>query len=194
MLSATHVSPSDNKPVLGGLKSILGMFTGRSDNASRSGQQIRADHSCQQLATHQHRPPAATSTALATAGHRSPATDHHSTQLTTGRSWPQLATISHHRPISWPPQAANRPKTQQNQAKIGVFLRENQRLPMTLYPPIEKSIIQLLSYCIYPVILYKNTVILVKNGIFLACERLTPPPQKFCPLFFQRSICWFFAE
>jgi hypothetical protein len=183
MLPATCVSPSDNIPVLGGLKSILGMFTGRSDNASRSGQQIRADHSCQQLATHQHRPPAATSTALATAGHRSPATDHHSTQLATGRSWPQSATTGHHRPISWPPQAANRPKTQQNQAKISVFLRENRLSLMTLYPPIEKSIIELFHYCIYTVILYKNTVILVKNGIFLVCERRPPLPIFFEPLF-----------
>jgi hypothetical protein len=172
---ATHVSPSDNKPVLGGLKSILGVFTGHSYNASRSSQQ---------LATHQHRPPAATSTALATAGHRSPATDHHSTQLATGCSWPP-ATTGHHRPISWPPQAADMPKNQQNQAKMTVFLREKQRLLMTLYPPIEKSIIQLFHYCICTVILYKTTVILVKNGIFLVCGKRTPPsPKIFDPYFF----------
>lgn len=40
------------------------------------------------------------------------------------------------------------------------------------------------SYCIYPVILYKTPVILVKNVIFLACERLTPLPIFFAPLFF----------
>ena len=177
MLPATCVSPSDNKPVLGGLKSILGMFTVHSDNASRSGQQIT-----QQLATHQHRPPAATSTALATAGHRSPATDHHSTQLATGCSWPQAAT-GHHRPISWPKQAANRPKTQQNQGKITGFLREKQRLLMTLYPPIEKSIIQLFHYCIYTVILYKTPVILKKIAFF-SCGREDPPsPKKNDPCF-----------
>lgn len=175
MHQATHVSPSDNKPILGGLKSILGVFTGHSDNASRSGQQ---------LATHQHRPPAATSTALATAGHRSPATDHHSTQLATGRSWPQSTTTGHHRPISWPQLAADMPKTQQNQAKISAFLREKPLSLMTLYPSIEKSIIELFHYCICTVILYKTTVILVKNGIFLVCGKRTPPPQKFSTLIF----------
>lgn len=79
MLPATCVSPSDNKRLLGGLKSILGVFTGHSDNASRSGQQIRADHSCQQLATCQHRSQLTGHRPPATAGHRSPATDHHST-------------------------------------------------------------------------------------------------------------------
>jgi hypothetical protein len=182
MLPATCVSPSDNKPILGGLKSIVGVFTGHSDNASRSGQQLATDQHRPQQGS--HRPPAAISTALATAGHRSPATDHHSTQLATGRSWPPAATTGHHRPTSWPPQAANRPKTQQNQAKISVFLRENQSSLMTLYPSIEKSIIELFHYCICTVILYKKTVILVKNGIFLMCGKRTPPTQKYLTLIF----------
>ena len=164
MLPATHVSPSDNKSILGGLKSILGAFYKPSDNASRSQQQIT-----QQLtAGHMQEP--------ATADHRSPATDHHSTQLATGCSWSPAIT-GHHRPISWPPQAADMPKTQQNQAKMTVFLREKQRLLMTLYPPIEKSIIQLFHYCIYTVILYKTTVILKKMAFF-SCGREDPPPHR----------------
>jgi hypothetical protein len=157
---ATCVSPSDNKSILGGLKSILGVFYKSSDNASKP----------QQLS----------------AGHRSTATDHHSTQLATGCSWPQSAT-DHHKPISWPPQAENRPKTQQNQGKISDLLREKQRLLMTLCPPIEKSIILLFHYCmhpvilfhycIYPVILYKTTVILEKMVFFL-CVREDPPPTQ----------------
>jgi hypothetical protein len=48
------------------------------------------------------------------------------------------------------------------------------------------------SYCICTVILYKTTVILVKNGIFLACERLTPPPQNFCtPIFLKEYLLVF---
>ena len=175
MLPATHVSPSDNKPILGGLKLILGAFYKPSDNASRSQQQIR-----QQL-TAGHTPQ------LITAGHRSPATDQHSTQLATGHSWPQAAT-GHHRPISWPPQAANRPKTQQNQGKITGFLREKNRLLMTLCPPIEKSIIELFYYCIYPVILYKTTVILVKMAFFLCAREDPPSPFFLAPCFFWSSI------
>jgi peptidoglycan/xylan/chitin deacetylase (PgdA/CDA1 family) len=171
MHHATHVSPSDNKSILGGLKSILGAFYVPSDNASRSQQQIR-----QQLAAG-HTPQ------LTAAGHLSLATDQHSTQLATGHSWPQAAT-GHHRPISWPPQAVNRPKTQQNQGKITGFLREKQRLLMTLYPPIEKSIIQLFHYCIYPVILYKTTVILVKMAFFSRVREDPPLPIFFGPLFF----------
>lgn len=182
MLPATCVSPSDNKSILGGLKSILGVFIGHSDNASRSGQQIRINHSCQQLATCQHRSQLTDYRPPAAAGHRSPATGR-STQLATGSSWPPAATSSHHRPISWPPQAANRPKTQQNQAKISAFLRENQPLLMTLCLPIEKSIIKLFYYCICTVILYKTPVILVKNAIFLVCEKRPPLPIFFGPLF-----------
>ena len=150
MHQATLLSPSDNKPILGGLKSILGVFYKPSDNASKP----------QQLS----------------AGHRSTATDHHNTQLAIACSWPQSAT-DHYKPISWPTQAENRPKTQQNQGKISDLLREKQSLLMTLCPPIEKSIIQLFYYCIYPVILYKTTVILKKMGFFL-CVRKDPPPQK----------------
>ena len=157
MHHATCVSTSDNKSIQGGLKSILGVFYKPSDNVSKP----------QQLS----------------AGHRSTATDHHSTQLAIACSWPQSAT-GHHRPISWPPQAADTPKTQQNQGKISDFLREKQRLLMTLYPPIEKSIIQLFYYCICTVILYKTPVILVKMAFF-SCVREDPPlPKKFRPLFF----------
>jgi len=154
---ATCVSPSDNKSILGGLKSILGVFYKPSDNASKP----------QQLS----------------AGHRSTATDHHNTQLAIACSWPQSAT-DHHRPISWPTQTADRPKTQQNLGKISDLLRGKQRLLMTLYPPIEKSIIQLFYYCIYPVILYKTTVILEKMGFFLCVRKDPPLPIFFGPLFF----------
>jgi hypothetical protein len=143
MSLATLLSPSDNKSILGWFKSILGTCTAASDNASRSGQQIRAD--------------------LATSNHRSP----------------QAAPAT-----SWPPQQLHSLKTQQNQGKISGFLREKQRLLMTLCPPIEKSIIQLFHYCIYPVILYKTTVILKKMAFF-SCVREDPPlPEKFRPLFF----------
>ena len=172
MLPTTYVSPSDNKSILGGLKSILGAFYVLSDNASRSQQQIT-----QQLAAGHMQEPA-------TAGHRSPATDQHSTQLATGHSWPQAA-IGYHRPISWPPQAANQPKTQQNQGKITGFLRGKKRLLMTLYPPIEKSIIELFHYCICTVILYKTPVILGQKMAFFSCVREDPPlPKIFGPLFF----------
>lgn len=146
MHQATLVSPSDNKPVLGWFKSILGTCTAPSDNASRSGQQIRAD-----LATSSHRSPQA-----APATSWPPITGHHSTQAT-----------------SWPPQQLQSLKTQQNQSKISGFLREKQRLLTTLCPPIEKSIIELFRYCIYPVILYKTTVILEKNGSYMYVR---PPP------------------
>lgn len=160
---ATLPLPCNNQSILGGLKSILGALYKPSDNASRSQQLIR-----------QQTP--------ATAGHPSPATDHHSTQLATGCSWPQAAT-GHHRPISWPPQAADMPKTQQNQARIGVFLRKNRSLLMTLCLPIEKSIIQLFHYCTCTVILYKTTVILEKMA-FLSCARRIPPsPKKMTPVF-----------
>lgn len=151
---ATCASPSDNKSILGGLKSILGVFYKPSDNASRSGQQIRAAQatSSQQLITDHQQPPIT--------GHRL----HHAT--------------------SWPPQAENRPKTQQNQGKISDLLREKQRLLMTLCPPIEKSIIQLFYYCIYPVILYKTTVILKKMRFFLCVRKDPPSPKNLDPYFF----------
>lgn len=67
MHCATLVYPSDNKRLLGGLESILGAFLVDSDSASRSGQSIRADHSCQHSATScQHS-----------------ITGHHKSQLTT---------------------------------------------------------------------------------------------------------------
>lgn len=162
MHQATLPLPCDNKSILGGLKSILGALYKPSDNASRSQQLIR-----------QQTP--------ATAGHPSPATDHHSTQLATGCSWPQAAT-GHHRPISWPPQAADMPKTQQNQARIGVFLRENRSLLMTLCLPIEKSIIQLFHYCTYPVQLFRYTVLVV-FWCFFHAKRTFPLPKKNDPYF-----------
>lgn len=74
MHCATLVYPSDNKRLLGGLKSILGLFLVYSDSASRSGQSIRADHSCQHSATScqhsttgHHRAQLTTSTAQGTA-------------------------------------------------------------------------------------------------------------------------------
>ena len=71
MHCATLVYPSDNKRLLGGLESILGVFLVDSDSANRSGQSIRADHSCQHSATScQHRPQHST-------------TDHHRAHLTT---------------------------------------------------------------------------------------------------------------
>ena len=164
MHHATYVSPSDNKSILGGLKSILGVFYKPCDNASKP----------QQLS----------------AGHRSTATDHHSTQLATGCSWPQSAT-GHYKPISWPTQTADRPKTQQNQGKISDLLREKKSLLMTLCPPIEKSIIQLFYYCIYPVILYKTTVILEKMAFF-SCGRKDPPfPKILHPYFFRGGFVGF---
>ena len=51
MHCATLVYLGDNKRLLGGLKSILGLFLVYSDSANRSGQLIRADHSCQHSAT-----------------------------------------------------------------------------------------------------------------------------------------------
>ena len=152
MLPATLLSPSDNKPILGWFKSIIGTCTAASDNASRSGQQIRAAQ--------------ATSSQQLTTDHQQPTLGHRLRQAT-----------------SWPPQQLHSPKTQQNQGKIDGFLRENQPLLMTLCPSIKKSIIllflycmhpvQLLSYCIYPVILYKTTVILEKNGSY---THVRPPP------------------
>jgi hypothetical protein len=77
MHQATLLSPSDNKPILGWFKSILSTCTAASDNASRSGQQIRAAQvtschqqppittGCTQLAT-DHRPPQHTGHQLAT--------------------------------------------------------------------------------------------------------------------------------
>lgn len=162
MHQATLLSPSDNKPLESALKSILGTCIAPSDNASRSGQQIRAD-----LATSSHRSPQA---ALATSW--PPITGHHTTQAT-----------------SWPPQQLHSLKTQQNQGKIDGFLRENQPLLMTICPSFEKSIIQLFHYCIYPVILDETTVILEKMGFFHAYICATPPYPFFSdPIFLGAQI------
>jgi hypothetical protein len=179
MHQATLPLPCDNKSILGGLKSILGALYKPSDNAGRSQQLIRQQTS-------------------ATAGHPSPAIDHHSTQLATGCHRPpqadQLATTGrsagHHRPISWPPQAADIPKTQQNQAKIGVFLRENRSLLLTLCLPIEKSIIQLFYYCIYPVKLFRYTVLVV-FWCFSHARRTPPSPKILHPYFFLANLAVF---
>lgn len=51
------------------------------------------------------------------------------------------------------------------------------------------------SYCICTVILYKTTVIPGQKMAFFSCGREDPPlPKNFAPLFFQRRICWFFAD
>jgi hypothetical protein len=159
MHQATLPLPSDNKPVLGCFKSLCGCLLKPSDNARRSGQQIRADQ-----ATSSHRSPQAAPAAPSWP----PITGHHSTQAT-----------------SWPPQHLQSLKTQQNQGKIDDFLRENQPLLMTLCPSLKKSIIQLFHYCIYPVILYKTTVILEKNGSYTHVQ--PPPTQKFRPPFFNKG-------
>jgi hypothetical protein len=56
MLPATLLSPSDNKPILGWFKSILSTCTAASDNASRSGQQIRAAQATSWPPQQLHRP------------------------------------------------------------------------------------------------------------------------------------------
>ena len=84
MPTFTSVLPCDNKRLLGGLKSILGVFLVDSDSASRSGQLIRADHSCQHSATScQH---------SATSCHHRPPADRPQlgTGHTLGQHWAQL--------------------------------------------------------------------------------------------------------
>jgi hypothetical protein len=106
MHCATLVYPSDNKRLLGGLKSILGLFLVASDSANRSGQSIRADHSCH------HRPPAQrsapaghwahTGAALGTAGQLPPAkrVDIYSTGLSIEKSTTVQTTSTVHNPRS----------------------------------------------------------------------------------------------
>ena len=50
-----------------------------------------------------------------------------------------------------------------------------------------RYIVTRFSYCIYPVILYKTTVILEKMGFFLCMRKDPPLPKKFRPLFFLES-------
>lgn len=87
MHCATLVYHCDNKRLLGGLKSILGVFLVYSDSASQSGQSIRADHSCQHNATSTAQRHSATS-----CHHRPPA---HRPQATAGHwahTWAALGT------------------------------------------------------------------------------------------------------
>jgi hypothetical protein len=68
-------------------------------------------------------------------------------------------------------------------AKINAVPREKNTLLMTLYPSIEKSIIQLFRYCTYPV-LYEKPVQNDKNGYFSRVYRgRSPPANFFRPLF-----------
>ena len=106
---ATLVYPCDNKRFLGGLESILGLFLVYSDSASRSGQLIRADHSCQHSATScqhsttgHHRAQLTTSTALGTAGQLTPAKRVviYSTCLSTEKSTTVQKTSTVHNPRS----------------------------------------------------------------------------------------------
>jgi hypothetical protein len=123
MLQATHVSPSDNKPVLGCFKSFLGAYTAPSDNTSRSQQQIR-----QQLAAGHMQEPA-------TAGHRSPATDQHTStaghQQTPGHTlagcahWQATRPSAHHH-VTPGHQVAAQATTGQRQPANPAKSRENQ--------------------------------------------------------------------
>ena len=77
-------------------------------------------------------------------------------------------------------------------AKINAVLREKNTLLMTLYPSIEKSIIQLFRYCTYPV-LYEKPVQNDKNGYFSRIYRgRSPPANFFRPLFFPQPFWLFF--
>jgi hypothetical protein len=49
-------------------------------------------------------------------------------------------------------------------------------------------IVALLSYCIYPVILYKNTVILGQKMAFFSCVRSDPPSPKFLHPYFFKGV------
>ena len=108
MHCATLVYPCDNKRLLGGLKSILGLFLVYSDSASRSGQLIRADHSCQHSATScqhsttgHHRAQLTTSTAQGTAPAQTTMPIYiYSTCLSTEKSTTVQKTTTVHNPRS----------------------------------------------------------------------------------------------
>jgi hypothetical protein len=155
MHHATLVSPSDIKRAVGVLKSFLATCP-----AYATGQQIGTCH--QHSSTGQRQSPQA--------GHRPQAAPQATSRPQAAGSW-QIGADRH-----------SKPKTQQNQTKINAVLREKNALLMTLYPSIEKSIIQLFHYCTYTV-LYGKPAQNDKNVFFLAYREDPPPPKKKRPSF-----------
>ena len=95
MHCATLVYPCDNKRLESALKSILGLFTGNSDNATSTAQRQCHQHSTAPQATAGHW--AHTRAALGTAGQPPPAkrVDIYSTCLSTEKSinWSKAQTV-----------------------------------------------------------------------------------------------------
>jgi hypothetical protein len=163
MHHATLLSPSDNKPILGWFKSILGTCTAASDNASRSGQQTRAAQatSSQQLTTDHQQP---------TPGHRL----HYAT------SWPSRQL---HRPENQQNQGKISGFPRENRSLLMTICPSIEKSIILLFRYCMHPVI-LLSYCIYPVILYKTTVILGKKMGFSICMCDPPLPKNLDPRFF----------
>jgi hypothetical protein len=131
MHQATHISPSNIKPILGVLKSIFGTCP-----AKHAGQQGSTCHSSghtgQQATSWDHQqPPQAGQLTACTIGHQ---------QATACQHWAELGRSAD--------QAKNPAKSSQTQARS----KGKNALLMTLYIFPEKSIIQLFYYCIYTVI------------------------------------------
>ena len=100
MLPATLVLPCDNKRLLGGLKSILGLFPVASDNATSTAQHHRPPQTTSTQATAGHW--AHTRAALGTAGQPPPAKRVYiySTCLSTEKSTTVQTTSTVHNPRS----------------------------------------------------------------------------------------------
>ena len=186
MHQATHISPSDIKPVLGVLKSILG--TCPAEQAGQlTGQQSSSGHSSghtgQQATSWDHQQPLA-ATSRTQASSQQPPQAGQLTACTTGHQ--QAAACQHWAELGRSADQAKKPaKSGQNQARS----KGKNTALLTLFIFPEKSIIQLFYYCIHTVLymysttfsllyMYSNTKSLHKNDDFLAHIEVDPPCQK----------------
>ena len=179
MHQATHVSPSDIKPVLGLFKSILGtcpadqagQYTGQQSSTCNS-----SGHTGQQATSSQHTSSQATSQQPPHAGQLTACTTGHQ-QAAACQHWAELGRSAD--------QAKKPAKSGQNQARS----KGKNTALLTLFIFPEKSIIQLFHYCMYTVLymysttfsllyMYSNTKSLHKNDDFLAHIEVDPPCQK----------------
>jgi len=176
MLPATLVLPCDNKRLESALKSILGLFTGSSDNATSTAQRHSAT-SCHHRPP-AHRPPQATAghwahtrAALGTAG-----------QLPPGKRVDIYSTCpSIEKSINW--------------SKAQTVLKCSTKIISYFdkYQIIYYFSIVYLTILYYAIV-YRNNMIVLINVVFshaYAREEDPPLPKKFRPSFFWSQCCEF---
>jgi len=206
MHQATHISPSDIKPVLGVLKSILGTCPAKQagQHTSKQGSTCHSSgHTGQQATSSQH-----TTTQATSWDHQQPPQAGQLTACTTGHQ--QAAACQHWAELGRSAdQAKNPAKTSQKQARS----KRKKPLLMTLCIFPEKSIIQLFHYCMRTVLymysttfsllyIYSNTKSLHKNDDFSRTYRGRPPlPKNLDPFFYcqiakflHQNFFWFFTS